>query len=119
MAPKIQIDGSRTRAAVQREGDRPVLALHGVRGADHFARLLAAVENRHRAHRDRVMERLSIQLHGLRDMRFRRQRSFLLGRLIFVLRVGGRGWSGRLAFLGAGTESAQAQNKNSQSEEVL
>ena len=81
---EIQIDRSRARAAIQRESHRPVLALHRVSGKDHFADLLAVVEDRQRAHRDRVVQRLAIELNALRHMRVRGQRSFLVG-FIFVL----------------------------------
>ena len=76
---EIQIDGSRARTAIQREGDRPVLALHGVRGKDHLADLLAVVDDRQRAHGDRVVERFAIELNALRHMRVGGQRSLFVG----------------------------------------
>ena len=76
---EIQKDGGRARTAIQRERDRPVLALHGVRGQDHLRNLLAVVVDRQRAHGDRVVQRLAIELNALRHMRVGGQRSFLVG----------------------------------------
>jgi hypothetical protein len=95
---QIQKDGGRARTAVQREGDRPVLTLHGVRGEDHLARLLAAFIDRQRAHGNRVMERFAVELNALRNMRIRGQRSLLVAGLLLILRVGGRRRSCRLCF---------------------
>jgi hypothetical protein len=40
---EIWKDGSRARTAIQREGNRPVLALDGVRGKDHLPNFLVIV----------------------------------------------------------------------------
>ena len=104
---EIQIDGSRARTAIQREGDGPILAFHGVRGKDHLANLLVVIVDRQRAYGDRVVERFAFELHGLRHVRVGGQRSWLVGGFIFVFRIGRSRRRRGLCFLGSEHEKSQ------------
>ena len=122
---EVQIDGRSARSAVQGECDRTVFALHCVGGQNHLAGYLAVlVAYGKRAHGDRILERLAVQLHRLLHMRIWRQRGhrrlvvrgrFFRGRSL----VGGRRFSVGLrpserGRKGKATQSAHDRRERSQ-----
>ena len=95
---EVQIDGGCAGTAIEGEGDRPVVAFHGVGGDHHFAGDFAVVvAHGKRANGDGVVQGLAVELDGLLDVRLGGQRGQAVlssagfgGGLVFIGRWGWR-----------------------------
>ena len=98
---EVQIHRGGTWTAIQREGDRPFLAVDDIRGEDDLSDLFVLVIHRQRSDGNCVAKRFTVELHTLRNMFIRRQGSRLLGGFIFRLsrRCRRRGRGGGFFFL--------------------